>query len=1378
MSTIPVFGFVSAVDETALGRLGLTYDLTALMRLLSREEAAQGYTYGVPAGAPGTAASDGLYTYDATGILAADGYDYTADQDGYGTGYFDFVYDVYDGAGNFFETRKIIIELREHGTVREDENLSSAALGNPDIPEDSADTLKGYDGGDTLDGGGGDDILIGGKDGDHLIGGDGDDYLYGNNGADILEGGAGADTLIGRGSDDTAVFDGNVSEFIIEKLADGSFQITRISDPTDTDHVSEVELYQFDDITIPVSELALFLQDQSFDEDTAVSFTIPLGAYTDHFGVTPTLSVTLADGSPLPSWLSFNPSTGTFSGTPPQDYNGTLSIKLEASGGTAAPVSQVFDLVIEPENDKPVVGTVLPDQVFDEDTPISFTLPADAFTDIDGDTLTLVATLRNVTQPLPDWLSFDPDTRTISGTPPEEYSGSFYIKVTASDLDGESTKQVFLLTINAVNDAPEVGTALADQSFDEDTAVSFTIPSDAFTDAEGDPLTLSATLADGSALPYWLSFNATTGTFSGTPPQNFNGTVSIKVSASDGTADPVSQTFDLVIEPENDDPEVGTVLADQSFDEDNAVSFTLPADAFTDPDGDPLTLSATLADGSALPSWLSFNAATGTFSSNPPLNFNGTLSIKVSASDGTADPVSQTFDLVIEPENDDPEVGTVLADQSFNEDTAVSFTLPTDAFTDPDGDPLTYSVWQREQVGGGPFPLIVYSLLPSWLTFNSATGAFSGTPPQDYNGSIVIAIRADDGNGGDYAEQLFNLTIDPVNDDPEVGTALADVVAAEGADISFTLPEDAFTDADSDTLTLTATLADGSALPSWLVFDPNNGTFSGTPPAGSEGSLSVLVSANDGQPGSTAASQVFDVSVVAPGNEVVLNSPGTYLKDIGRVDVRLVEANRLLPNHDESLASFADGGYVVTWVQLKSSGIGTELFAQRYDNSGNPVGAEFHVNSTGTSALQYGVSTLADGGFVITWMAQNGDGDLAGISAQRYDSAGAPVGDELQVNSTTEGSQTSPSITSLADGGFLIAWHADEGVFAQRYDGGGNPVGAEFKVNTDSHQSIYNLSYNPSVAGLADGGFVFTWSTYGLDGETWGVYSQVYDGNGNPVGNEFQVNTTTNVLLRLQSVTALQDGGFLVAWTSYPDQDGDGTGIFARRYDSSGTPIGAEFQVNTYTTDNQQVAGASSLGDGGFVIAWYSNGQNGAFAQRYDSDGNPVGSEFQVGTTGDHFTSIAALDNGGFVVVGETDGHLTALHYTADGALIGSEITGSDEADLIFGTEEDDEVDAGGGDDVVTGGGGADILSGGTGSDTFVFNFGDTGHDTVTDFTAGAGTDDIMEFDSALFATYDALLVAMTDDGTNTTITIDAETTITLEGVTVADLHQDDFNFV
>ncbi|WP_306143654.1 putative Ig domain-containing protein [Roseibium sp. MMSF_3412] len=84
------------------------------------------------------------------------------------------------------------------------------------------------------------------------------------------------------------------------------------------------------------------------------------------------------------------------------------------------------------------------------------------------------------------------------------------------------------------------------------------------------------------------------------------------IGKSNGNADPASETDAVGVSSFNFGPEIGAPLVDQSFDEDTSVSFTIPTDAFTDADGDLLTLSATLADGSAVPSWLSFNAVTGT----------------------------------------------------------------------------------------------------------------------------------------------------------------------------------------------------------------------------------------------------------------------------------------------------------------------------------------------------------------------------------------------------------------------------------------------------------------------------------------------------------------------------------------------------------------------------------------------------------------------------------------------------------------------------------------------------------------------------------------------------------------------------------------------
>ena len=108
-------------------------------------------------------------------------------------------------------------------------------------------------------------------------------------------------------------------------------------------------------------------------------------------------------------------------------------------------------------------------------------------------------------------------------------------------------------------------------------------------------LTYTATLANGSPLPAWLGFNASTRTFSGTPPQDINGSVDLKVTASDGSLS-VSDTFTLTIDPVNDAPVVRTPIADQTTPEDTAWTFQVPADAFADVDSS-LTYKATLASG-------------------------------------------------------------------------------------------------------------------------------------------------------------------------------------------------------------------------------------------------------------------------------------------------------------------------------------------------------------------------------------------------------------------------------------------------------------------------------------------------------------------------------------------------------------------------------------------------------------------------------------------------------------------------------------------------------------------------------------------------------------------------------------------------------------
>ncbi|MEH2086477.1 putative Ig domain-containing protein, partial [Nostoc sp.] len=295
------------------------------------------------------------------------------------------------------------------------------------------------------------------------------------------------------------------------------------------------------------------------------------------------------------------------------------------------------------------------------------------------------ATLENG-NPLPSWLSFNATTKTFSGTPLNENVsanvGSLNIKVTATDIAQAQASNVFTLTVNNTNDAPQVANAIANQPATEDTIFNFTFPDNTFKDVDaGDILTYTATLENGDSLPSWLSFNAATKTFSGTPLNANVGSLNIKVIATDTALAQVSDVFVLTVNNTNDPPEVGNEIANQPATEDTVFNFTFPDNTFIDIDaGDILTYTATLENGDSLPSWLSFNAATKTFSGTP-LNANvGSLNIKVIATDTALAQVSDVFVITVNNTNDPPEVGNEIANQPATEDTVFNFTFPDNTF--------------------------------------------------------------------------------------------------------------------------------------------------------------------------------------------------------------------------------------------------------------------------------------------------------------------------------------------------------------------------------------------------------------------------------------------------------------------------------------------------------------------------------------------------------------------------------------------------------------------------------------------------------------------------------------------------------------------------
>jgi VCBS repeat-containing protein len=210
-----------------------------------------------------------------------------------------------------------------------------------------------------------------------------------------------------------------------------------------------------------------------------------------------------------------------------------------------------------------------------------------------------------------------------------------------------STPSTLTVTITGTDDAPVLAAVIADQQTNEDVPFSFTVPADTFTDIDqGDVLSYHATLADGSALPSWLKFDAAKLTFSGIPSNWDVGVLNVSVTATDTSGLTANDTFVLDVQNVNDAPIVANHLADQHLDEGKRFSIVVPANTFDDWDivhGDSLSYTATLANGEALPKWLTFDAATRTFSGKA--KGAADLDILLTATDEVGASVSQVFNL-------------------------------------------------------------------------------------------------------------------------------------------------------------------------------------------------------------------------------------------------------------------------------------------------------------------------------------------------------------------------------------------------------------------------------------------------------------------------------------------------------------------------------------------------------------------------------------------------------------------------------------------------------------------------------------------------------------------------------------------------------------
>jgi len=207
------------------------------------------------------------------------------------------------------------------------------------------------------------------------------------------------------------------------------------------------------------------------------------------------------------------------------------------------------------------------------------------------------------------------------------------------------------------NTDPTVVNPIVDQTAFVGVPFVFAVPINTFADADGDALTYTATLAGGGALPAWLTFNPASRTFIGVPTAADVGPITVRVTASDGNGGTVFDDFILTV-ISNPPPVVSNAIPDQSATVAVPYSFTFAANTFTDPNGEPLTYSAMLSGGGALPAWLSFNAATRTFSGTPGPGDVGAIMVRVTATDSAGGTAFDDFNLT---------VSTALFTEDFND---------------------------------------------------------------------------------------------------------------------------------------------------------------------------------------------------------------------------------------------------------------------------------------------------------------------------------------------------------------------------------------------------------------------------------------------------------------------------------------------------------------------------------------------------------------------------------------------------------------------------------------------------------------------------------------------------------------------------------------
>lgn len=428
-------------------------------------------------------------------------------------------------------------------------------LDNLIVGNEADNNLWGMAGNDTLIGGGGNDAMFGDVGVDMMMGGSGDDYYEVDNTDDVIVEQAGEGYEMVR-STANYVLSANV-----ERLAlDGNQALSATGNELDNglwgnagnnvlmglkgnDYVSGGrgnDLYIFNrgdgQDTIDNLDVLGAVDTLRFGADIAETDVLAMASSGSLF-------LSIRGGSDRVAVVNYYAANTTLDG---QTADRKID-RVEFASGAVWDQTMIQTMVDRATNNRaPTVSASVPTLQARAGSTFGYTVAAGTITDPDPwDAITYSVRMPNGSA-VPAWLSFDPVSRVLSGTPTTGDIGSFQFVLWGTDNYGYSAGTYVNMNVGAANRAPVVSSALPDQTAAEGAVFTYTVPTGAFTDPDsGDVLSYSATLADGSPLPSWLSFNASTRVLSGTPPSV--GSLSVRITARDSASLSVSDVFDLVV---------------------------------------------------------------------------------------------------------------------------------------------------------------------------------------------------------------------------------------------------------------------------------------------------------------------------------------------------------------------------------------------------------------------------------------------------------------------------------------------------------------------------------------------------------------------------------------------------------------------------------------------------------------------------------------------------------------------------------------------------------------------------------------------------------------------------------------------------------------